>query len=334
MKSFLIPDKKKDSKRKTEEINITKLATGSKQRTSEDGFAPEAIRFNKPLEYKHVTSEMVSSSKLVLIEVAVKQKYTHRSYVIATWTEPLVIAIRMLVKRKYPLTPRIGSNIPDNMKVYSATNRALRSPHNIAACSAYSSPNSRATSHSSLQGPTLRTNSENNLHSVKVEAVKASSPNISIPMPAETSPDELLSVSVEESVYVHDVAIDLSYDAANTECNRTERRMSKHVIDMSLSEDVGKINKHVERRKSKDIIHAMTARRRSKEVIDMSALGKHKRSGSKKNKGSLSDYSSLDDFNDLSDDDSVADLVPLSFEHDDAMISPRQRKCTAISDIV
>ena len=306
MKSFLIPDKKKDSKRKTEEVNVSKLFTGN-DKSSDEGIVPSSISFTKSLEYKHISNEMVLS-KLVLIEVAIKQKYTHRSYVIATWTEPLVKAMHMLVKCKHPITPRMGSNIPDNMKVYNASSlTSIPSP--TGPYTAYSSPNSRVTSHTSLQSPTLRTASESDMNTVLVH--NSSAPHtvaISIHEPQE---DALLGVCIGTDTPPPQVSIDLPLNCnVNSQLRHKEGKQSEDIEDVAVN--LGTRNDW----------------RNSPDIIDMSVISKRNHMGRKKNI-CIHDCTSVDD---RSHDQLLEHLVPMSFEHEEAMLASNQK--SAILDLV
>ena len=184
VKSYLLPDKRKESKRKTEEVPVYKPE--DKVKKSEDTsrstiFKPSSYQFTKAPEYKKVTPEMVCD-KMVHIEVCIVQKYTRRSFVLATWNMPMKEAVKKLVKQNYPLTPRISTELPENMKVYDGSQLTVTSnsrPYN-------SYPNTRAPSTSSLQRiqaqATDRASSDTDLKSIKVDGVtKSASIEISVP---------------------------------------------------------------------------------------------------------------------------------------------------------
>ena len=122
VKSYLFPDKRKQTKRKTEEIKLENKTDVENKKSIKSGnaiFKPSSFTFSKSLDYKDISSVMATRD--VFLSVCVTQKYTHRSFTIATWSLPLKNAIKKMVKEKYTLAPCISSSIPDNMKVYNAT---------------------------------------------------------------------------------------------------------------------------------------------------------------------------------------------------------------------
>ena len=67
-----------------------------------------------------ISQEMVNQ-KFVEIEVCITQKYTRKSFIIATWNMPVSMATRKLRKERYPLRPCISTNVPSNMRVYNGS---------------------------------------------------------------------------------------------------------------------------------------------------------------------------------------------------------------------
>ena len=148
VKSYLYPDKKKDSKRKTEEVKVEgseghmhlKKRRDSKDKLSaQHVFTPVSFKFDKALEYSGITAEIVKEKQLQ-IDVCITQHYSHRSFMIGMLLLPLKTAIRKVVKEKYPLIPCMNHSIPANMRVYSASELHITSN---AARVFYSNPNVR-----------------------------------------------------------------------------------------------------------------------------------------------------------------------------------------------
>lgn len=134
--------------------------------------------FQRAMEYSDVSAEMVRS-KVVEIEVAVTQRYTRKSYVIATLSIPLRDAVRKLVKTKIALTARESRGLPENMKVYNA--RDILSGNKVTR----SHPPSRYPSNSSLAVPydEFRAQSDPDLNQVRVDSAKRRPSSVVINLP-------------------------------------------------------------------------------------------------------------------------------------------------------
>ena len=197
MKSYLQPDKKKATRQKTEELPAN---TSSAKTQPCDTMTPSCFKFTRALEYGGVTPAMVSE-RIVDINVCITQKYTRRSFTIATWRMPLDVAVRKLRKERFTLRPKIRAEIPENMKVYHC-------PSEPSACGPsrrdYSSdPNLRRThSTSSCSVPhTCRAASDSDLNQVAVgNAMGQKMPSIEItmPPPEEELEDALRQIMVME----------------------------------------------------------------------------------------------------------------------------------------
>ena len=125
VKSYLKPDKKKESKRKTEEVKVDSSESHIHwKRKKEVGvqhvFTPANFKFSRALEYNGVTADHVKE-KSIEIEVCVTQRYSHRSFLIGMVRMSLKSAVKKLVKEKIPLIPCMNHTIPSNMKVYCAS---------------------------------------------------------------------------------------------------------------------------------------------------------------------------------------------------------------------
>ncbi|XP_070562013.1 ankyrin repeat domain-containing protein 12-like isoform X2 [Ptychodera flava] len=191
IKSYLLPDKKGETKRRTEEHKVEE-AERTKQSIitvkRQDGestkaiFQPSRFKFTKPLEYKKVSKEMVET-RTVHLSVCVKQKYSNRSFIIANCQIDLKSAVRKLKREYFKLTSCINPTIPSNLHLYSpndlvVVNQGLYS--NITA----SDPNLRLLSVPSLHitDDIQRASSEGNLREVKCQSVE-SIPSIAIDIP-------------------------------------------------------------------------------------------------------------------------------------------------------
>lgn len=139
-----MPDKKKDSKRKTEEIRVdtseSHIHHNSKNSSAgvQHIYKPTTFKFVKSLEYTGISKEQINT-KSVQLEVCITQKYSKRSFLIGLYHMPLKSAVRKIVKDKYPLIPCMNHTIPSNMKVYSASQLDITTPLPVF----YSNPNSR-----------------------------------------------------------------------------------------------------------------------------------------------------------------------------------------------
>ncbi|XP_064611267.1 uncharacterized protein LOC135475341 [Liolophura sinensis] len=177
VKSYLKPDGAHESKRKTEEVkvlNSTDYSTTSDN--THTTFLPVTFRFSKSLDYSSVTKDIVRD-KTVQLEVCVMQKYTRKSFLISMYRLPCKVAVRQLVRKKYKLIPCSNPTIPDNMKVYSASQFPHSSRNAEMRCLSSVSLNSESSgypeSNTVLEGVTVQ----------RADNLKI--PNIVISMPAE-----------------------------------------------------------------------------------------------------------------------------------------------------
>lgn len=145
VKSYLYPDKKKDSKRKTEEVKVEgseghmHLKKRKDKPSAQHVFTPVSFKFDKALEYSGITADIIKEKQLQ-IDVCITQRYSHRSFMIGMLLLPLKTAIKKVVKEKYPLIPCMNHTIPASMRVYSASELHITSN---AARVFYSNPNVR-----------------------------------------------------------------------------------------------------------------------------------------------------------------------------------------------
>lgn len=188
VKSYLQPDKKKATRRKTEELpaNTSSHSSHSKKKPQCDVMTPSCFKFVKALEYSGITAAMVSE-RIVDINVCITQKYTHRSFTIARWHMPLDVAVKKLRKEKFMLRPLIRAEIPENMKVYycpSELEVVSPSQRNFS-----SDPNlQRSHSISSI----CRAASDSDLKQVAIgNSMKQKIPSIEIMMPQSEEDAEL-----------------------------------------------------------------------------------------------------------------------------------------------
>ena len=200
VKSYLQPDKKKSTRQKTEELPAYTSSAISRAKTQPcAAMTASCFKFTRPLEYSGVTPAMVSE-RIVDVNVCITQKYTRRSFTIATWHMPLDEAVRKLRKEKFTLRPKIGAGIPENMKVYYSPSELSVGPSRRD----YSSdPNLRRThSSSSCSVPhACRAASDSDLNQVAVgNAMGQKMPSIEItmPPPEEELEDALRQIMVME----------------------------------------------------------------------------------------------------------------------------------------
>ncbi|CAH1773089.1 unnamed protein product [Owenia fusiformis] len=193
VKGYLLPDKKRVTKRKTDEVKIEKpeppqVKVDSPKSTDnlpefaiQTIFKPSMFKFSKPLEYKDITPEIVAS-KTVDLQVCITQKYTRKSFVIANMNLPLKSAVKKLVREKIPLRPCLSTGIPENMKVYSAHELSIIS----SARNFSSNPDIRNPSLANLTAQSSeRASSDSDLKRVQVVKV-SKAPSITLSLP----PDE------------------------------------------------------------------------------------------------------------------------------------------------
>lgn len=140
VKSFLQPDKKKETKRKTEEVKTEQIDFKEIRKKGQEhivNFQPACFRFKKALEYENITKEILES-RFVDIEICIVQRYTRKSFVVATWNMPMKLTAKKLVKEKFPLKPMLSTTLPENMKVYAASEMDVSFTRNY-----HSNPNLR-----------------------------------------------------------------------------------------------------------------------------------------------------------------------------------------------
>ena len=145
VKSYLYPDRKRECKRKTEEVRVEgseghmHLKKTKDKLSAQHVFTPVSFKFAKALEYSGISAETVKEKQLQ-IEVCITQRYSHRSFLIGMFLLPLKTAVKKVVKEKYPLIPCMNHTIPSNMRIYSASELHVTSN---AANVFYSNPNFR-----------------------------------------------------------------------------------------------------------------------------------------------------------------------------------------------
>lgn len=167
IKSFLLPDLKKDSRRKTEEIKVDRAEAHQNLQTSTNKggiqhvFSPSTFKFSKKLEYEGV-SPLIIKEKSVQIEVCITQKYSKRSFLIGMLHMPLKEAVKKIVREKYSLIPCVNPTIPANMRVYCASQLQITDSAKIF----YSNPDFRNLSESDMSEISQRASSDPNLKGV------------------------------------------------------------------------------------------------------------------------------------------------------------------------
>ena len=154
--------------------------SSSKKKPSSDVMTPSTFKFTKALEYSGVTEAMVAE-RVVDMSVCITQKYTRRSFTIATWHMPLDVAVKKLRKEKFTLRLLIRAEIPENMKVYycpsdlnvnSTWQRNFSSDPNLkrsSSISGYAVPyNSRAVSDSDLKQVAIGNSMQQKVPSIEI----------------------------------------------------------------------------------------------------------------------------------------------------------------------
>ena len=142
VKSLLLPDKKRETKRKTEDIRVdsSEAHIQWKDKSSHQYiFMPSNFKFKRALEYNKINADIVKERTLQ-IEVLITQRYTHRSFLIGMLNIPLKKAVKKVVREKVALIPCMNHTIPSNMKVYCASELDISSNKVF-----YSTPNVQIT---------------------------------------------------------------------------------------------------------------------------------------------------------------------------------------------
>ncbi|XP_006812030.1 uncharacterized protein LOC102800566 [Saccoglossus kowalevskii] len=193
VKSYLLPDKKRETKRRTEEVKVeeaerskqTIVTVKKKRKDSHKAiFQPSKFKFTRPLDYKKINKDVIES-RTIHLSVCVKQKFSNRSFTIANCQISMSAAVKKLKREKFKLTSCINPTIPSNLHLYSSdliiVNQGLYS--NITA----SDPNLRKKSLQSLavdEDDAQRASSEGNLREVRCHSAE-SIPSIVIEMPKD-----------------------------------------------------------------------------------------------------------------------------------------------------
>lgn len=182
VKSHLMPGRHKSTKRRTEEVKVDKGEAEEGYKTSSGSggstvFKPSTFKFLKPLEYGDLDDKAVES-KSIEFEVCIVQKYTRKSFVVASFGISLKSAVRKLIRENFRLLMKTSTKIPENMKVYSAQN--LTTVYNSR--NYYSNPNLRLSPSGSMKVPeSNRALSDTDLIRVTSEDVSQSCVSLHIP---------------------------------------------------------------------------------------------------------------------------------------------------------
>ncbi|XP_052081586.1 uncharacterized protein LOC127719477 [Mytilus californianus] len=174
IKSYLMPDKKKDSKRKTEEVRVDSSEAHVKTKSShlsvQHVYSPSTFKFTKPLEYDCIAKDMIKE-RSVQIELCLTQKYSKRSFLIGMFHMKLKDAVKKMVREKYPLIPCMNHTIPANMKVYCASELKITNSKKVF----YSNPDVRNLS-DAMSDCSSRAASNPDMHEVNLEIESELSP--------------------------------------------------------------------------------------------------------------------------------------------------------------
>ncbi|KAK3583388.1 hypothetical protein CHS0354_040352 [Potamilus streckersoni] len=209
VRAFLQPDKKKESKRKTEEIKVESsqghvhTPKSGKGVSEQHVFTPVSFKFKRPLEYEDIDQDIVKEKNLQL-EVCLIQKFSRKVFLVGMLNMPLKTAVKKIVREKYPLIPCMNYTIPASMKVYSASELQITSSSKVF----YSNPNVRVLSSSEISFDSARAASDSDLKNIAIYEIQPS-PSIKVTIPSEsTSPDlDSIVVNSNESVNFNEIHI-------------------------------------------------------------------------------------------------------------------------------
>ncbi|XP_046370563.2 uncharacterized protein LOC124144983 [Haliotis rufescens] len=183
VRSYLIPDKPKKTNRRTEEVKVAPSeAHVATNRSAENPgiqyvFMPSNFHFAMPLQYTGVTKEIINE-RSVQIEVCMTQRYTKRIFLVAMINMPLKLAVKKLIREKIPLIPCMNYTIPNNMKVYSASELQLESSLGVFYSSPMLQDFGKGDSLSVPQTP--RSASDIELHGITIHEEKVPSTSINM----------------------------------------------------------------------------------------------------------------------------------------------------------
>ncbi|XP_060066437.1 uncharacterized protein LOC132546737 [Ylistrum balloti] len=207
VKSYLMPDKKKNSKRKTEEIRVESTEAHLQVKKGTQGYqhvySPSTFQFTKPLEYTDITADLVQN-RSVQLEVCITQKYSKRSFLIGQYHLPLKSAVRKLVRTSYPLIPCMNHTIPYNMKVYYASDLQVTNSAQVF----YSNPNIRNLSLTDLSEGSERALSELELTGVTIGEDSALHSDHSVVKVKDFDEDEAPKTSLKRVTILEDEDFD------------------------------------------------------------------------------------------------------------------------------
>ncbi|KAL3862098.1 hypothetical protein ACJMK2_008092 [Sinanodonta woodiana] len=209
VQAFLQPDKKKESKRKTEEIKVESSQShvhttkSGKEVSGQHVFTPVSFKFKRPLEYEGIDKDVVKVKNLQL-EVCLIQKFSRKVFLVGMLNMPLRTAVKKIVREKYPLIPCMNYTIPASMKVYSASELQITSSSKVF----YSNPNVRVLSSSEISVDSARAVSDSDLKKITTYQTQPS-PSIKITMPSESTSPYLDSIVIDsnESVNLNEIYI-------------------------------------------------------------------------------------------------------------------------------
>ena len=186
VKSYLMPDRKKDFKRKTEEIRVESSDTHVQSKGSnlsvQHVYSPSSFKFTKALEYSSINKDMIKGSS-VQLELCLTQKYSKKSFLVGLFHMKLKDAVKKMVREKYPLIPCMNHTIPAHMRVYCASELKITNSKKIF----YSNPDVRNLS------DTMSTCSSRATSSPDVKAVE-------LDIESELSPIKLDLSLIQDSV--------------------------------------------------------------------------------------------------------------------------------------
>ncbi|XP_066296736.1 ankyrin repeat domain-containing protein 12-like [Branchiostoma lanceolatum] len=204
VKSLLLPDKKGQTKRKTEDVKVdleeqqpkVKYEIKGKGEGTKVTFVPTKFSFKKGLEYEDVGKDMVEM-RTVRLEVCIKQRFTGKSFMVASLELPLKVAVKKLLKEKFPLRVHINPSMPHSLQAYTLQDLVVSNSSVVTV----SNPDLRSASLTRLRAndPAPRAHSDGDLKQVSSQR-SGNVPSIVINIPQEDSDtsDTLRQIRVME----------------------------------------------------------------------------------------------------------------------------------------
>ena len=333
VKSYFHPDKRKETKRKTEEVKVEPPHDTTKKVEGQSTiYKPASFKFTKGLEYRNITKEIVNE-KMLNLDVCITQKYSWKSFCVASLSMPLKTAVRKLVKEKYPLNPRLSTNLPENMKVYSGKDLEITRQMGYGSI-----PNLRSASMRSSRSHSSHAMSDPGVNLMSVDCQMPRTPSIEINLTPQQEQEEaelqqaLQQIAIMErreentivpvnevkksgynSVFGTDLVNDIDdqiHDLEDVQVHITKKQNQDWNSDEDSDIEMGKNSQK----------SGKTLKTKSLKLPGLKKLGllQNKRSGSDKSRKSLtSEGSEVRSVSpDCWEDPIGSELIPMDYEYD------------------